>query len=251
MSILEIQKTLGMLAMPAGLLWLLLAALAVLLLRRRQWIPAALAVLAWGGYGLAGNYDAGTRLLAGLERQVPPPDLRGEPFDAVFVLGGGSELDPSGQPMLGIAGDRIVQAARIWHAGKARILVASGAARDGLAGVRDLGAETRAIWMDLGVPAEAIVVVDRPCWVTRDEIQAYRDLQARRGWRRMGLLTSAWHLPRAGALARRAGLEVSPLGADWRGRPSAFLLHRLVPQGEGFQRMGAACWERLGRAVGR
>lgn len=251
MSLLELQKTLGSLLMPAGLLWVLLAALAFLLLRRRQRFPALLAILAWGLYGLAGNYYVGTALLAGLERGIPAVEDQGAPFDATFVLGGGTELGPAGTPILGAAGDRVAQAACLWHAGRTRYLVASGWGRDAATGPRDLGEETRVLWMGLGVPREAIVVVDSPCWVTRDEIRAYRLLADRMGWRRMALVSSAWHLPRALALADRMGLEFRPVGADWRGRGGAFLLHHLVPEGDGFQRTSLACWEHLGRMVGR
>jgi uncharacterized SAM-binding protein YcdF (DUF218 family) len=251
MSLLELQKTLGSLLMPAGLLWVLLGALAFLLLRRRQRLLALLGALVWALYGLAGNYYVGTALMAGLERSIPVADSQGEPFDAAFVLGGGTELGPAGTPILGSAGDRVAEAARLWHAGRTRFLVASGWGRDAATGPRDLGEETRVLWMGLGVPREAIVVVDTPCWVTRDEIRAYRPLADRMGWRRMALVSSAWHLPRALVLAKRAGLEVHPVGSDWRGRGGAFLLHHLVPEGEGFQRTSLACWEHLGHMVGR
>ena len=67
----------------------------------------------------------------------------------------------------------------------------------------------------------------------------------------MALVSSASHLPRALALAQQAGPGVTPLGADWRGRPRAFQFHELVPQGEGFLEVQRACWEYLGRWVGR
>lgn len=252
MLLFDLAKTLGMLVMPAGILWILLLSAVLLLLRRRQWLPAFGLFVIWGLFGAAGNFYVGSALLAGLERQVPAVDVaRVEPFDAVFVLGGGSEIDPADVPMLGMAGDRIALAARLWHAGKARFLVASGASRDALGAPRDLGRETRALWMGLGVPAEAILVIDTPCWNTRDEIAAYRRLEDQRGFKRMALVSSAWHLPRALALAGRKGLAFTPVGADWRGRRYAIQPQRLVPQGEGLERTQFACWEYLGRWLGK
>jgi uncharacterized SAM-binding protein YcdF (DUF218 family) len=252
MTLLDLQKLLGALVMPAGLLWALLLGTAFLLLRRRQWWPATLVLLVWGAYGVAGNYYVGSSLLGGLERLIPPVDVaRTEPFDAVFVLGGGTDVDPAGDPMLSSSGDRVATAARLWHAGKARLLVTSGTGRDVETGVRDLGQDTRALWLGLGIPDRAILVVAEPCWVTRDEIRAYRRLQDVHHWKRMALVSSAWHLPRAMGLAERSGLTFTPVGSDWRGRRKALQIQRLVPQGEGFLNTGYACWEYLGRWVGR
>jgi uncharacterized SAM-binding protein YcdF (DUF218 family) len=190
--------------------------------------------------------------MARLESAIPSLDLAAEaPFEAAFVLGGASDEDPRGNPQLGAAGDRIYLAARLWHDGKVQLLVASGMSRDGLHGVRDLGEETRTLWRHLGVPDRAILVVQEPCWITRDEITAYRHLGDRFGWKRMALVSSASHLPRALGLAKKAGLQVIPLGADWRGRPRAFQLQFLVPQAEGFTEVQRASWEFLGRWLGR
>ena len=252
MTLFALEKTLGLLAMPVGLLWLFLLASAGFCLLRKQRLPAALFLIAALGYALAGNVYLGSALMARLEAGVPPVDVVTlAPLDAVCVLGGGTQEDPGGHSELSQAGDRIVLAARLWHAGKARLLVTSGLSRDSLGAVRNLGEETRTLWRGLGVPDAAILVVAEPCWNTRDEIAADRRLQARLGWRRVGLLSSAWHLPRALALARKAGLAATPLGADWRGRPHPFQLQLLVPQASGFLDVQRACWEFLGRRLGR
>lgn len=252
MSLFALQKTLGLLVMPAGLLWLFLLASGGLCLLRKQRLPALLFLLVALGYALAGNVYLGAALMARLESGVPPVEVAAlAPFDAVCVLGGGSQQDPFGQPQANLSGDRILLAARLWHAGKARVLVASGMSRDSLGAPRNLGEETRALWRSLGVPDTAILVVGEPCWNTRDEILADRRLQLRFGWKRVGLVSSAWHLPRALTLARRAGLDALPLGADWRGRPHPFQLQLMVPQAEGFWDVQRACWEWLGRRLGR
>jgi uncharacterized SAM-binding protein YcdF (DUF218 family) len=252
MNILAAEKTLGLLAMPAGLIWLFLLASAALAFLRKQRLPAALFLATALLYAAAGNVYLGSALVARLEAAVPPVDVATvAPFDAVLVLGGGSQEDPFGRPEAGLAGDRLVLAARLWHAGKARVLVASGMSRDSAAGVRNLGEESRALWRGLGVPDAAILGVTEPCWNTRDEILADRRLQLQHGWKRVGLLSSASHLPRALALARKAGLAVAPVGADWRGRHHPFELRLLVPQAEGFTDVQRACWEFLGRRVGR
>lgn len=251
MTLFVLEKTLALLIMPVGLIWLLMLAAVLLCLSRRLWGPAALCLLCAALYACAGSTCLGDALIGSLERQFPPVAVAAlEPFDAVCVLGGGSELDAAGVPELGVAGDRIFLAARLWHAGKARLLVTSGAAWDGIAGPRDAGQETRALWRAVGVPDAAILPVREPCWNTRDEIKAYKRLQARFGWRRIALVSSASHLPRALALAAKEGLEVTPLGADWQGRRIPFMLNALVPQAAGFSACQRACWEYLGRWLG-
>lgn len=237
-------KLLGMLAMPLGLLWLGLMVACGFAWRRSRALSLALGGLALF-LGLAGNVQVGAALAARLEAGVPAAPL-GEPLEAVFVLGGGSALDPQGRPGVGSHGDRLVAAARLWHQGHTRLLVASGAAAD-----RDLAAETLWIWRDLGIPESALRVVPETCLNTSQEVAAYRRLQLREGWGRVGLLTSAWHLPRALALAEREGLAVLPLPADAQGRQVPFRLWHLVPQEEGLERTQLVAWEYLGRAVGR
>jgi len=252
MTFFDLAKTVGALAMPAGLLWVFTLGVAYLLLRRRQWFAGILVLGVWILYGAAGNFYVGSALMAGLERAIPLVETGGlEPFDAVCVLGGGTELDPAGRPILGEAGDRIVTAARLWHAGRAQVLVASGTGLDVMAGARDLGQETRAIWLALGVPGGAIVTVPEACLNTREEIAAYRKLQDVRHWKRLALVSSASHLPRALRLAEKAGLVFTPVGADWHGRRHPFQPQRLVPTGEGFHLVARASWEYLGRRLGK
>ena len=252
MTLLAVEKALGLLVMPVGFIWLIMLAAALFRLRRRQWGSAALWLAIAALYATAGSIYVSGALIASLERTSRPVQVEAlQPFDAVFVLGGGGDQDEAGHPQLSLAGDRIFLAARLWHAGKARKLVASGMARDGVHGIEDGGQETRTLWRAVGIPDQAILVVPEPCWITRDEIHAYARLQARYGWRRMALLSSASHLPRAMALAAQVGLEVTPLGADRVGRDHRFQVNFLVPQGAAMAITQRACWEYLGRWVGR
>ena len=248
---LAFSKLIGMLCMPTGLLWLgLLLAMFWAFRRRMRGLGGFLAFL-FLGFTLAGNPQVGALLMNRLESTIPSLPENAAPLDALFVLGGGSQVDERGRPFLNVSGDRIIEAARLWHAGKVRCLVASGASDDARTGRRNIGAETREIWESLGIPSAATRVIEEPCFITRDEIQAYGRLKTKEGWHRVGLLSSAWHLPRAMALAKRAGLEVLPIPSDERGRVPRFQLWHLVPQEEGFQKTQLACWELLGRLVGR
>jgi uncharacterized SAM-binding protein YcdF (DUF218 family) len=247
----DLQKALGLLIMPLGLVWLFLLGMVLWSWRLRRPHFAFLLSLTWVLLTLGGSPWVGRSLIAQLERQVPVVAPAQGPLDAIFVLGGASEVDAQGRPQLGSHGDRIAEAARLWHAGQTHYLVASGRGNDALTGERDLAEETRAIWRELGVPDSAILVVKAPCYITREEIAAYRVLTREHHWARAGLLTSAYHLPRALALARKAQLDVVPLPCDSLSRPRRLRLQDAIPQQEGIRLTETALWEMVGKAVGR
>lgn len=247
----ELRKFVGLCLMPAGLAWLGLAALGSGLAQHGHRGPAAATGAIWVLTTLAGNAWLGGALAGWLQapyRGIDP--LAQGTFDAVVVLGGGVEVRPDGRPELTVAGDRVVLGVRLWRAGRAERLVATGplVPVEG-GGSTSYAAATAAMWEQLGVPAAAIVVVEGPR-TTTDEVRALRELAVRSRWRRVGLVTSAWHLRRAMRLCARAGLEVTPLPADAL-RPPPRELRWLVPQEVGFWRVQAACWELLGSLAGR
>ena len=246
------QKVVGRLVMPAGVLWIALFARAVYAARLARFAEASVSSGLFLAYTLSGSVFLGNGLVVALEAQVPPtaPAESDLPFDAVFVLGGGTKLDPDGAPQLSHSGDRLRRAAALWHAGETRHLVASGFSPPPM-GDGDLSWATALLWRDMGVSSKAVLYLNKPV-NTAQEIAAYRALADEEGWTKMGLVSSAWHLPRALALAERAGLDVVPLASDHRGdlRLTWDTLW-LVPQPGGFELVGLWAWEVVGRAVGR
>jgi uncharacterized SAM-binding protein YcdF (DUF218 family) len=247
----ELRKFVGACLMPAGLVWLGLLAFARVLAQRvgRPFAGAALGL--WLLYTVAGNAWFGSAVLARLQRgySALDPFDQGQ-FDAVLVLGGGADVGGDGRPMLTVVGDRVVLAVRLFRAGKTSLLVTSGPylPLPG-GGATSTAAATAAIWRQLGVPEESIVLLEGPR-TTTDEVLALKTAAAERGWRRVGLLSSAWHLRRAMGLCRRFGVAVTPLPSDAVRLPQV-RLRWLVPQDIGFFQVQAACWELLGALAGR
>jgi len=247
-----VRKAVAALIMPTGLIWLGLGTALVISLAQRQWRPGVAWAAAFLAYGLAGNAWLGGWLMRGLESQVtamPGPALIGH-FDAVVVLGGGTSVSPQGGAQFGTHGDRIALGARLHLMGKADILVATGRSYPEVHGERNLADETRQLWRELGIGGEHIVMLSTP-QDTGAEIRALKELIAQRGWTKIGLVSSAWHLPRALRLCARHGVAVTPLPADWRGSPPPFSLYWVIPQAQGFHGVNTACWEWLGMLVGR
>ncbi len=245
---LEAQKMAARLATPLGLAWLVLFGLTLDLLRNRRWWPGGLAASCWLLLTLGGNAWIGAWLLGGLERSVPPAQANS--WDAVAVLGGGTDLTPDGEAQLGSAGDRLRVAYSRMRAGQTPLLVAAGSGLLGADDQRDLAAETGSLWRSWGVPPPSMLLFSGPV-NTRQEIQRLADEAKTRGWTRIGIVSSAWHLPRAMALARRFGLNADPIPADRRGRPAPASPVFIIPCGAGFHDVQLWCTEVLGRMVGR
>ena len=244
-------KLVGLLAMPVGLIWMALAAATLEAIRRRRLRAACAATAAWVAFTAAGNGGIGRAWMAWLERGFEPVSVTSaELFDAVFVLGGGVDVDPALGPQLTHAGDRAIVGARLYHAGATPVLVASGSSPPGAAHAVDGAASTALVWAQLAVPPDAVITLTEP-YNTGLELDAYASLARERGWRRVGLVTSAWHMRRALHHAERVGLPVTPLPCDFRGGPLWEGIYGLVPRGAGFDLVQMAAWETLGRIAAR
>jgi uncharacterized SAM-binding protein YcdF (DUF218 family) len=210
-----VEKLATQLALPCGLIWLTLIGMTYRgFLSDRRWGTALLLLLLF--YWVAGSGYTSQRILSLLEDRyacVDPPTA--EAFDVLIVLGGGTVSNPAGDVWLSPRGDRLVLAARLYHQGKAKRLVSTGQAFDWMTD-QALGpaASAARVWKELGIPAESIVQIGGRN--TAEEMQQIRQMLAQQPRARLGLLTSAFHLPRALRLAQAQGLDVHPVPADFR-----------------------------------
>jgi uncharacterized SAM-binding protein YcdF (DUF218 family) len=96
----------------------------------------------------------------------------------------------------------------------------------------------------LGVPAGQIVVEDE----SRNTLEGALFLGARlKESRRIVLVTSAFHMPRAEALYRMAGFHVLPAPTDFMGEPVRIGLDTVVPSAAGQGFSSVAVYEYLSR----
>lgn len=202
-----------------GFAWAMLLVVAALAFRRKA-IAAGLVSLTGAAFlWLVGATPVPARLLASLER--PYERLASSPLpnaDAVLMLGGAvgytrREVTWFG---LGEASDRMLASAEMVRRGHARVLVLSGSTYV-WEGQRRPDAELVAGWLrSWKLPAAETIVL--PAAVnTHDEAVNMAALLRTRGWRRVVLVSSAYHLRRSVAVFRKAGVEVTPLGCDFLG----------------------------------
>lgn len=177
--------------------------------RRPRALCALALVLLWGG----GSRFVSEWLAGSLERRTAPLAASEAPADAIVVLGGGvmPALPPRTSPELSDAGDRVVEAARLWRDGRAPLIVACGGSLDGTAS-EAIGMVT--LLRFFGVAPESILEDSRSRTTRENALEARRLLDPLVA-RRILLVTSALHMQRAAALFRAQGFEVVPAPTDW------------------------------------
>lgn len=148
------------------------------------------------------------------------------PYDVVVVLGGVIDLAAmrrSGQLELTDAVDRISQAASLLRTGKARTALLSGGIVFPRPGDPPSEAAVLAGWLrDQGIAPDRLVLEEKSRNTRENAIESAA-IVAAHGWKRVLLVTSAWHAPRALGCFRAAGLSPDLLIVDHHsGSPGRF-----------------------------
>jgi uncharacterized SAM-binding protein YcdF (DUF218 family) len=144
--------------------------------------------------------------------------------------------------------DRFERALSLFTSGHAHILVLS--AEGPRPGLPTAGDRLREIAIRRGVPAESIIVTPI-VRNTASEASALAAFAVRFHWKRVLLVTSANHMPRAMLLFRQCPAEVIPVPVDYQspapGQPSSDAgLGLFLPQAEALLQSERALREYLG-----
>jgi hypothetical protein len=139
--------------------------------RPRALCAVALTLLWGGGCRLTSEWLAGA-----LEARAAPLAASEPPADAIVVLGGGllPAIPPRRGPELADAGDRVLEAARLWREGRAPRIVACGGSLDGMPAEADALAS---LLRFLGVAPEAILQDRRSRTTHENAMEARRLLE--------------------------------------------------------------------------
>ena len=205
--------------MPVPLCMALLVS-GLLLSRRRPRLGRGLTLTAAALLILFANKFVSNGLIAPLEDRYPavPEILADAPVPArlagcglVVVLGGGHVDVPAWPAVERLSGSslgRISEAVRILRVVPNARLIVSG---PGMPGRPSHGAVQAQAARSLGIDPARIIVIDS-AHDTEDEAHAVARMA---GKTRVALVTSAWHMPRAAALFRDAGVDFVPCPADF------------------------------------
>lgn len=246
-----LSKILGFFAIPSNVVITLglLGAVAMFTRFARagvQLVIASLFVLAVLGLSPVGN-----ALIIPLEQRFPPWDpARGAP-DGFVILGGAITPDVSGarnQVALNEAAERLtvaVELARKYP--QARIIFSGGIGSLFETGPTEAEVALR-LFDELGVPRERIISEDRSR-NTVENAEFSKALAKPQGGERWLLVTSAYHMPRAMGIFRKAGFAVEAYPVDFRTRGTEDFLKAFPTVGDGLRRTDTAMREWVGMLI--
>jgi uncharacterized SAM-binding protein YcdF (DUF218 family) len=100
-----------------------------------------------------------------------------------------------------------------------------------------------------GIPADKIELTDDPVMETSGEVRSIRKMMEKRGWHRITLITSAYHMPRAMWLVKKQQINAIPFPADLEAESDYPLdLTSFLPQAVCLEKSETAIREWIGLA---
>ncbi len=191
-------------------------------------------------------------ITAPLEARFPRPDLTGQRFDGIIVLGGAEDSNGSDREIMSLneAGERMTEAAALAHRLPGIRLLFSGGSGSLFnasvpAGKASAATQAKALFSALGIAPERIVVEEQSRTTHENALYSYAVLKPKPGERFL-LVTSAWHMPRSIGCFRAAGFDVAAWPADFRSAEKLSLLRTFSAIPDGLKRTDAIVKEYVG-----
>ena len=214
-----LSKVAGFFAVPSNLIVAAgLAGVCLLLTRRRQ-AGLILLVTSIVMLVIAGLSPLGNVLLLGLSERFPPWQATGNP-DGIIVLGGAidSEVSAARNTIeLDASAERVFAMLRLARQfPQARIAFSGGSGNLFLNSVSEAPIAAQLL-DEFGVSRDRILL-EESSRTTAENASMLRAKLAPKPGERWLLVTSAFHMPRAIGVFRKAGFEVEAYPVDWRTR---------------------------------
>lgn len=206
--------------------------------RRRAFAVAALAVLVVFSLEPVSN-----AILFSMEHDAPSTYRADVTYDAVVLLGGMTDEDVTkerGQPAYNDNVERVLMTHRLLRDGKAEYVVPSGGSGEAAL----MGEQLR----DWGIEPRRIVLEDR-ARNTRENAVYSAEIVRARGWKKILIVTSAFHMKRSAECFNAVGLEFDTLAVDYRATKSPRTW--LQPRAQFFAVSAAMIRELFGRVIYR
>jgi uncharacterized SAM-binding protein YcdF (DUF218 family) len=242
------SKVFGFFAIPSNFV-ILVGIIGALLLDTRfaRWgwrlAIGSLVVLAIIGLSPVGN-----ALIVPLEERFPPWDHnRGAP-QGMVVLGGALSPDVSharNTVALNEAAERLTVVAELARRYPDARIIFSGGSGSVIFAERPEAEFALRLLESLGVPRGRVIAEDKSR-NTVENARFSRDIAQPKPGERWLLVTSAYHLPRAVGIFRKAGFPVEAYPVDWRTRGTGDVLRPFPTLGEGLRRTDTAMREWIG-----
>lgn len=213
-----LSKLLPQFVYPVGFVFILLL-LAVILYKARSFQRTVLVISLLVIY-LAGSRFVALSLAKSLEWQYMPMQNT-EGVDVAVVLGGATEppLEPRQMVEVNSAGDRVIYAAKLYQEGKVKTILLSGGSiawlDDGDGEIAYTPAQSmKELITMMGVP-ESALGLEEYSKNTLENAVFSSEILRNTGVKKVILITSAMHMPRAVKLFEANGIEVVPAPTDY------------------------------------
>ncbi len=214
MNFLFLSKLLPLFVYPLGLTCILLLIALFLGFKRYKFtlipIILALVLLLTTGNSRVSNY-----LLKSLEWQyLPNQEL--PTADAIVVLGGSTNsiAYPRVLPDLNEHGDRVIYAAKLYKQGKAPLIVLSGGRINWYGNEESEAQDMKQLLELMGIPSEMIIQEGKSVNTHENAIFTQKILKEQ-GIKKILLVTSAFHTPRALKIFQHLGIDAIPAPTDY------------------------------------
>jgi uncharacterized SAM-binding protein YcdF (DUF218 family) len=245
------SKLLGFFAIPSNLV-IVIGVIGVLLLRTRfaraGWRMAVASLVLLAVLGLS---PVGNALIIPLEDRFPPWDpTRGAPH-GIVVLGGALSPDISqarNDAALNEAAERLTAVADLARRYPGARIIFSGGSAALLFDEQPEAVHVIRLLETLGIAPGRVVAEDKSRNTVENALFSKALAEPKPGERWL-LVTSAYHLPRAIGVFRKAGFPVEAYPVDWRTRGAGDALRPFPTLGDGLRRTDTAMREWIGLAV--
>jgi len=246
-----LSKTIGRLFEPIAILWIVLLIACIRACINRDKRQALFTGCLTLFITIVGSTKISAHLLSTLEKPYAIENLNNLPeCDAIVLLGGTHGFSRFGVNSIELSEgfDRVLTAAELVRLRKGKSLLIGGGKyssgkHSGLHGqlVKD--------WLS------AWKAIDSPMYVldyssnTRDEAMHTKRMAEEKGWEKIILVTSAWHMRRSEAVFNKTGLEVISVGSDFIGISSVesdYRIYNIIPSARGFTILGYYLHEQIG-----
>lgn len=255
-----VAKVLTFVFQPSSLCWLLVVVGLLVSYRtaRRGW-GLRLIVAGALGFFVAGILPLGNLLIYPLEQRFASaaPISDAQPVAGIIMLGGfedGWVSQGRGGVALNEAAERLTEGVRLALKHPQAKVVFTGGVGGLLSGGTDAAGPVGDLLKDYGIAAERIVLEGRSR-NTHENAVLTKALVAPQPSERWVLVTSAYHMPRAVGVFRKAGFDVVPYPVDYRTRGRVDLMRLFETIGDGLKRTDVAFKEWVGliayRVTGR
>ena len=187
-------------------------------------------------------------LLKPLERKHLSTNESDLKADAIVVLAGDVRKRVFPRSHIEVGGNRVLKAVRLFKQGAAPIMVMTGGSGD----IFDQSFK-EAMWMkelavELGVPKERILI-ETESRNTKENVFYTKQILDKIKAKRIILVTSALHVPRSYALAKKIGIDAVPVASDFSVTDEKYDPFSFIPTAQNLSRSSIAIKEYVGLLV--